>query len=165
MKNSEIKDLLIRFYKGQTSAEEESRLKEFFKNGEIDDSFLDDKAVFEALNELGGEIAVPEKLERNLSELVESLDRQSQKRRMPRWLSYAAAAAVAAVICVVAFLPHRIPQDIFTANVEMTEAEAIAKFEKSIALLSKGFEISCSTARKADETLEKTINTVVNSVK
>ncbi len=166
MDNSQIKDLLNRFYAGETSLEEEIVLKQYFASDESTYEMDSDKELFAILSDNFDEVEVPESLDGDLANMIERLASQDrQGRRVKISFRYAAAAVAILAICLVAFLPHRLPQDTYTANVEMSEEEAMAKFQESMALVSKGFEKSYDAVYLADETLGNSIKTIVDAMK
>jgi len=168
MDNSEIKNLLEKYYSGETTIEEEKALKEYLLSDDVASEFASEKEIFLSLSQAELSIEIPEDLNDNLSKMIDNLDKKSSPKRIKLnfFIKYGAAAVILVALVLVTFLPERkMPQNIYTANVKMSEEEAMAMFEESMMLMSKGFEKSFSTAKEAGDMVEKTIETVVNSVK
>ena len=88
------KKLLNKYYKGETSLEEEMVLKEFSAGAEIQEAEQDMFAYFER------EAAVPEDLEASLIAVIGKANTKPREKRM-LWYSIASTAAVVAIILTV----------------------------------------------------------------
>ena len=169
MNNSIIKELLEKYYSGETSLEDEAILRRYLLSEDVDEQFSADRMVFMALKDSSPE--VPDSLTDDLSRIIDNLDDNSkqlkskQHRKIQYLFRYAAAAVLVTVLAIGIFHEKRLPADTFSSNVEMTEEEAIAQFQKSMALLSDGFEKSYGTYNKADETIHNTLETLGSVLK
>lgn len=86
--------LLSKYYKGETSLDEELQLKQLASDNELPDAQQDIFGYFE------NEGKVPEDLEASLILGVEDVQNRRKERKL-RWYSIASAAAVVAIILTV----------------------------------------------------------------
>lgn len=164
MSDTNIQQLLEKYYKGETSIEEESALKLYFLE-EKGEELSVDRMVFNSVNDSFNEIEIPENLSADLSAMIDNLDRQSVKHKTVRMIVSSVAALALLVLGIAIFYEPKLPDDIYTANVEMTEEEALAQFQKSMAMLSEGFEKSYDSYRKADEAIHYSIEKLESVLK
>jgi hypothetical protein len=73
MQIEEIHKLLDRFYKGETSLDEEKRLSDFFRQEVVPTSLEEDRRVF--LSFYDQNVPIPSDLEQRISALIDSFVR------------------------------------------------------------------------------------------
>ncbi len=186
MKTNDIKILLEAFYNGETNAEEERLLMEYFKGEDVAEELKDEQAIFLAMYE-AEPVDVPLSLELKLSSLVNELSEkesketekvemkpQTNRRIMWTWIG-SAAAGVAILISAGIFFSKStttIPGEPVVAQQqpgqpEMSEADkkALKEAEEALILLSSKFNkgvnqlaVVSSNIDKTNEILNKTFN-------
>ena len=186
MKTNDIKILLEAFYNGETNAEEERLLMEYFKGEDVAEELKDEQAIFLAMYE-AEPVDVPLSLELKLSSLVNELSEkesketekvemkpQTNRRIMWTWIG-SAAAGVAILISAGIFFSKSettIPGEPVVAQQqsgqpEMSEADkkAVKEAEEALILLSSKFNkgvnqlaVVSSNIDKTNEILNKTFN-------
>ena len=186
MKTNDIKILLEAFYNGETNAEEERLLMEYFKGEDVAEELKDEQAIFLAMYE-AEPVDVPLSLELKLSSLVNELSEkesketekvemkpQTNRRIMWTWIG-SAAAGVAILISAGIFFSKSettIPGEPVVAQQqsgqpEMSEADkkAVKEAEDALILLSSKFNkgvnqlaVVSSNIDKTNEILNKTFN-------
>ncbi len=186
MKTNDIKILLEAFYNGETNADEERLLMEYFKGEDVAEELKDEQAIFLAMYE-AEPVDVPLSLELKLSSLVNELSEkesketekvemkpQTNRRIMWTWIG-SAAAGVAILISAGIFFSKSettIPGEPVVAQQqsgqpEMSEADkkAVKEAEDALILLSSKFNkgvnqlaVVSSNIDKTNEILNKTFN-------
>ncbi len=96
MKIQETKHLLKKYYRGETSLQEEARLEAFFKAGDVPEQFLADRDMFSWRSMSRGEFIPDEDLERDIVRAVQQSEmrgvRETQSfRNQLYWLAGVAA--------------------------------------------------------------------------
>lgn len=128
MKTDEIKKILEAFYNGETSIEEEMQLLRYFESEEVADELLIEKQLFIGLHR-SQPIEIPEKLEKNLEDLIDNLEQEEgireknglharimPKRPVKSRLALIAALAVAASLLLV-----------FVVRLQMTDGSGLSQ--------------------------------------
>ncbi|MFV0536706.1 MAG: hypothetical protein ACK5M3_04950 [Dysgonomonas sp.] len=186
MKTNDIKILLEAFYNGETNADEERLLMEYFKGEDVAEELKDDQTIFLAMYE-AEPVDVPLSLESKLNSLVDELAEmenketekveikpQTNRRMMWTWIG-SAAAGVAILISAGLFFSKSttsIPDEPVVAHtqpnqIEMSEADkqAVKEAEEALILLSSKFNkgvnqlaVVSSNIDKTNEILNKTFN-------
>ena len=186
MKTNDIQILLEAFYNGETNADEERRLMEYFKGEDVVEELKDDQTIFLAMYE-AEPVDVPLSLESKLNSLVDELAEkesketvkveikpQTNRRMMWTWIG-SAAAGVAILISAGLFFSKStttIPDEPVVAQhqpdqTEMSEADkqALKEAEEALILLSSKFNkgvnqlaVVSSNIDKSNELLNKAFN-------
>lgn len=186
MKTNDIKILLEAFYNGETNADEERLLMEYFKGEDVVEELKDDQTIFLAMYE-AEPVDVPLSLESKLNSLVDELAEkesketvkveikpQTNRRMMWTWIG-SAAAGVAILISAGLFFSKStttIPDEPVVAQhqsdqTEMSEADkqALKEAEEALILLSSKFNkgvnqlaVVSSNIDKTNELLNKAFN-------
>lgn len=178
MKTEDIKQLLEKYYEGETSREEEQLLYDYFSKEDVDPELLNEAYIFMQIREGdGGE--VPPMLESDLVSLIDhlaekekqqtQLEPAKKKNRLILWATTVAACAAILISVMVIFDKPQtggntpeFAQDTFTdPNEAYSEAE---KALQLIALnLNKGLsklEESNDDIQKANEVLNNSLNAI-----
>lgn len=144
----EIKQLLVKFYAGESTQEEEACLYRYFiEHDDVPEDLKPDKEVIIALGMLGHEAEVepPASLINDLSRLIDGEERK-RIRRIRTWETWARVATVAASILVVVLLGGYLIKDSYSptdvcevrhAYVPQTEEGAIAETSRALMILSE----------------------------
>ncbi len=166
MKTKDIIQLLERYYRAETTREEEKLLKEYFLKADVPAGLQADKDTFLFLHsQTQRDIPLPQGLEARLSAQIDRWDeeaRRPQARRLRlspaarRWIGIAASLLVIAgtgVFC----LRESHPRDTFDSP-ELAYAEtqrALQLFANALQKGQDGIEKAGSTAQEVHEALEK----------
>jgi len=94
----EIRKLLDRFYKGETSMEEEQILHEYFSSASIPEELMPDRDLFRALGTAADSVTVPEDLNQKILNVI---DLQEKKVIRTRRISVFSLSGLAAGLLVV----------------------------------------------------------------
>ncbi len=181
MKTNDIKILLEAFYNGETNADEERLLMEYFKGEDVAEERKDDQTIFLAMYE-AEPIDVPLSLESKLNSLVDELAEkenqeavkvemkpQMNRRAMWTWIG-SAAAGVAILISAGLFFSKSttsIPDEPVVAHVqpdqELSEADkqAVKEAEEALILLSSKFNKGVNQLALVSSNIDKT-NEILN---
>lgn len=144
----EIRKLLKLFYEGETSTKQEHRLSEFFKKAtELPEDLKSSQKVFEAIERVGGAIAIPEGLEKRLTDALDAEIEKDMHRKamMSKFRKFIAVAACSVALLIVGW-QIQLPQEHLG---EVTDP-AIAQAETKKALMMLSRELN-----RADEPLAK----------
>lgn len=129
MNTHEIKELLNRFYEGQTTEEEERTLHRYFESDEVAPELAEEKAFF-------SQLPTAEGLEQRISRHIDQLAAQEKNTRRAhvRWIAGIAASMLLLVSAGLYFGTNR--PDPFYQDTYDTPEEAYATTEKAITLLA-----------------------------
>lgn len=117
MNTKELNRLLEKYYKGESTEEEEEKLRMFFSGGNIPEGYEAEKDIFSYYNEA---ITVPEPSYDFEARIIEGIDKSEESRRkvtIRRYLipSLSAAAGILLLAGSYFFFIHRTePRDTFT---------------------------------------------------
>lgn len=146
MKTEDIKELLERFYEGNTTEEEECVLKKYFSGNDIAEELKPEQVFFRALNT--DDAAVPdwleERLERQINQWnrVEKTVRRSATRISLRWIVGVAASLL--ILFSIGIFVSRQGKEENLSSIEQADtydnpedasaeaARALTKFSKSL---------------------------------
>ncbi len=100
----EIREMLDRFYQGESTLEEERRLKDFFSTGSVPEELLADRELFLSFLEEGLDISVPGDLDQQIIAAIDREEKKDQKaRRINLYSLSGLAAGLLALIAVYLF--------------------------------------------------------------
>ncbi len=102
-KLTSIKELLDKFYEGQTSLEEELHLKEYFLGDNIPEELLEDKELFVSISATSEHIEVPDNLNSSLIEAISFAEHRESRVKRINLYSFSGLAAGLAIILGVYF--------------------------------------------------------------
>ena len=131
---NEIKELLEKYYRGETSLQEEERLKTFFARAQVPESLAPDKKFFTALAEKDNKES-DEVFQANLEYLIEREWQKESKRRFIIRPSWVGGIAAAAVILFLVFI-HQNPQPMTHADTFRDPGEAYEETRKILLSIS-----------------------------
>lgn len=171
MNTDEIKLLIEAFYNGETNAEEEQILLDYFSSGNVANELLDEKALFLQLYEQE-EVDIPSGLEFRLEKLIDELDSKDKiqaskpKLKVKRLIGWAiSTAACIAILVSVAFYfnqkPDTTAQSIAgteqqTETLSTEDKEALKEAEDALILLSSKFNKGVDQLAMVSTNLDKT---------
>lgn len=158
-KTEEIKRLLVRYYDGQTTEEEENILRSYFNSGDVDAALEEESAIFMALQ--SEDCPVPEGLEARLSRqinqwnTVEITARRTVRHSNLRWVVGIAASllllfAAGAIVYQSENRAGQTGQDTYTDTKDAyaETSRALMKFSESI---NKGIEAAENITNKTGD--------------
>jgi len=150
MNNQNIRQLLDRYFEGETSLEEEAAIKQYFRGEQIDPELKPFQPLFQYL-EAERQPALSDDFEQRVLEKI-----KAPRRLQIGWL-YRVAAAAAIIAGIVFFFPRQEePAGPIAINWEQyepeTEEEALAQATAALQLLAEKLN---GGARTADDQLQK----------
>jgi hypothetical protein len=117
----EIRKMLERFYRGETTLEEERFLQEYFSSASVPEELLPDRELFRSLEPSGNFVTVPDNLNRKILDVI---DKQEKKEVRTRRISVFALSGLAAGLLVVIALYvgyFRVDQTVQMASNQITD--------------------------------------------
>ena len=149
MSTLDIQKLLDKYFEGQTSLEEEARLKQYFQGAHIDPALLPFQPLFQFF-ESERETGLSPSFESKLMTRIKA-EKQARIRRMSTYIARIAAVAVIILGIAIVFPKLQRPDDAMTAiNWEQyepqTEEEALAEATAALQLLASKLNGSTKTA-------------------
>lgn len=152
METSKIKDLLQKYFEGQTTHQDEKLIESYFRSGNIDPELQEYKSFFDGLNELSGNERNPH-LESEIMDFI--LESEHREKTKYRWLWQTVTGVAAAVIIVLGgFLfwqQQQKPQDTFK-----NPQEAYAYAEHTLQFVSEKYNKGFASLSKFDKLQEAT---------
>lgn len=160
MQIEKIYKLLDRFYKGETSLDEEKLLSEFFRQEVVPTSLEEDRRVF--LSFYDQNVPIPSDLEQRISALIDSFDEdrkmKSERPKIRQWLFplLAVASSVLLVFGIRFFVQSDKPQPVLMADTYQNPNDAYLATMHALQLFSDNFEKGMQPIEKAAVHVEKT---------
>lgn len=169
---TEIKELLDRYYNGETTEMEEMTLRRYFAGDDVADELLAEKEMFRQLDE-AADSPVPMGLEERLSGAIDSWEaaehRAAANRRRFRPMNLRAVIGIAAslilVMALAIFLPRHSDSAQLQAQSDLTPEEAYAQTEKALMIFANALNTSMEGMETVAETSEKVHNQVETQLK
>lgn len=167
MENDELIRLLDRYYRAETTADEEQRLLDYFRNTpQIPPRFEVDKALLLGIHDIPDEdIPLPAGLEARIAAQVDSFSEETHRgwfavRKARVWVaSIAAVLLVAVTVGIIALRP--VPrQDTFSSP-----QEAYAETKRALALFASKLDKGMLAMQKVEQThitIEQQLNKINN---
>lgn len=165
MKTDHIKQLVHKFYLGETSLAEEKILSDFFCRDMVPDEFLPDKKLFLALNE--NPINIPQEESEKIKMLIDSFKPESPKKtkKMPIIYWTVGVAASFALIFGVTRFQNQQTRDVFFTDTYTNPDDAYRATMDALQLFSQNFSKGAETVEKANDHLEKTQEIINQTIK
>lgn len=177
MRTEDIKQLLEKYYEGETSPAEEQILLEYFESDQVDSVLAEEGDVFISLHSQDS-IEVPETLEEELSSLIDDLEAKEetkhyslplQPKKTNRFVLWAASIAACTAILVSVFFVVNKPQQATPQPMAMHDtytdpAEAYEEAEKALSIISLNFNKGLSKLSDANQQMSDANEIVSNSL-
>ena len=169
MKTDDIKNLLNRFYLGETSPEEEKQLADFLLQEDIPSEFLSDRKLFLALH--GHSVEVPYASSEKIESLIDSFKDEglSNKKVKPllhvRYWAIGVAASLALIFGVSQFQKSRQTSPVAFTDTYKNPDDAYRATMDALQLFSQNFSKGTQTVEKANARLEETQKIINKSTK
>lgn len=166
MNYNNVKQMLNRFYAGETSPEEEGQLKRFFASDDVPESLRVDQLMFQSLQVASSEPSLGAAFD---EKVLTQIEQKPVRKRIVRW-SYAVAGLAAGVLILISlwiggFLT---PQPYGTIdNPQLAFAQTRAALQKVSKNLNKGLNPVKTAAADFNKPLNKVaeINKINKSLK
>lgn len=164
---NDIKILLDKFYRGETSRDEEKKLALFFTQESLPDEFSADKKVFLALNECTVEI--PRETSRKIESLIDSFEESPAKKPVKRlqikhW-AIAAAASLLLILGIGHFYKNQQKEQPLLTDTYNSPDDAYRATMDALQLFSENFAKGAKPVEKANAHLAETQKIVNQSLK
>lgn len=155
MQTDELKQLIEKFFDGETSVEEERRLKEYFRREDVPEQFADVKVYFKALDQEVGP-ALDEDFDKHLFEKMAEKDIRSHMDSK-RWIyRIVAAAAVVLLMVWVGTKVFGTKEEYGTVNDPVLAFNETRKaLDLAAAEMNRGLTPTEKTVKTVDESLQK----------
>ncbi|MDO5664211.1 MAG: hypothetical protein Q4G63_03005 [Bacteroidia bacterium] len=168
MNTTNIKNLLEKFYRGETSPEEEKALADFLLRDNIPDEFLSDKKLFRALNETS--VEVPLESSRAIELFIDSFEEKELSERKTKTLNIkywiiGAAASLALIFGVKLFQENQQIESTLFTDTYNDPNDAYRATMDALQLFSKNFSKGVESVEKANAQLEKAQEIINKSTK
>ncbi len=132
-----IKQLLEKFYDGQTSLEDELYLKEYFSGESIPEEFLKDKELFLSMKATNEEIEIPEGMHTRLIDAISAAEHKETRGKRINLYSLSGLAAGLLIILGVYFTFLRDnPTDVLAKYTIQDEHVAYLEAKKALTYVS-----------------------------
>ena len=170
MNTDNIRKLLDKFYNGETDDAEERILEDFFLKDNVPSGFETDRKVFISLASLKDEkdIALPEGMDKRLSEKIDMLERQEKSGRRKRYTLYRYISGVAAAVFVGVCIHWFMDADKDNGRMKDTfdsPQEAYEATENALQLFAEAFnkgDMQVEKAREATRNIKEKIDNIKN---
>jgi len=90
---AELRKMLERFYRGETSLEEENRLAEYFSANQVPQEFMPDRELFRAFGSADETVPVPVDLDQKITASIDQAERKAVRSRRISLFSLSGLAA------------------------------------------------------------------------
>lgn len=102
MNTDTIRHLLEKFYNGETDADEEKILENYFLNDDVETEFSTDREVFLHLSAVknDSDFTVPEGMQKRISENIDMWEKQSKANKLRYYTLYKYVSGIAAAVVI-----------------------------------------------------------------
>jgi len=144
MEPDNIRRLIDKYYTGETSLEEEIRLRELLNSEEGLPELENEQDIFSSLEQQRNESDPPEELEAELTEMINKKWMSTVRNRFRTSLKWSLAAAAGLAIILISYqqLNRTTPENIPSPTRE--EQEAFSKTKQVLTYLSGTMNAECS---------------------
>ncbi|MDR1518217.1 MAG: hypothetical protein LBS52_09065 [Dysgonamonadaceae bacterium] len=160
MKTEDIKQLLVKFYNGETSREEEARLSAFFRQENLPAELADDRNLFLSLSECGQEplSGLEGRIDSFIARLAEEESAGERRARKTRlWGRATGIAASLLLVVAIGFWRYSgHEKDTVLADTYQSPEEARKATLQALQLFSQHFSEGMKPVEKANTELKKT---------
>lgn len=168
MDTNKIKNLLEKFYRGETSIEEEKALAAFLLQENVPDEFLPDQKIFRALNETS--VDVPIESSKAIESLIDSFEEEeSSDRKIKtlniRYWAIGVAASLALILGVRQFQKSQQAESALYTDTYKNPDDAYRATMDALQLFSENFSKGTESVEKANAQLEKAQEIINKSTK
>lgn len=168
MNTNNIKDLLEKFYEGDTSLEEEQILADFLLQDDVPDEFLSDKKLFRALSE--NQVEVPPTSSKAIESLIDSFSEEKSsdnkaKKLHVRYWAIGVAASAALIFGVSQFQKNQPADSTFFTDTYKNPDDAYQATMNALQLFSENFSKGTESVEKANAQLGKAQEIINKSTK
>jgi len=137
----EIRKILDRFYLGETTLEEESKLHEYFSSNTVPEEFIPDKELFLAMGSGNDSVEVPDNLNQKIIATIDKEERSTTRTRRISVFSLSGLAAGLLVMIAVYLFYIRTDTQAGLASQEMIDTyedpeEAYEEAKRALAYVS-----------------------------
>ena len=181
---SNIESLLIRFYDGKTTPEEEEKLMDFFRSDDVPAELEADRKLFLSMSEIA-DTHIPDDIATEINAFVGNLnDSETEKNpelasRQPKsnvfrkekppktiWYRIAAAASLIAIVgvCIMQFQNQESNESPFRDTCASVE-EAAMQIERANSIVSRSIQMCKKPAQEAIQKTNSKINKIKNQSK
>lgn len=160
--DKKIEQLLVTFYKGDTTPEEEALLVAFFNCDNIDEKWQDDKNIFHVLyndTHLPLPKGFSERLENSIDNYIEKTTSSKNKpvsKTRKLFIGISSAAAVIVLCAGLFFNTTKDPQPQMIADTFSNPEEAAIAAEQALVLVSNKLNQGLQPLEKVKESMDKT---------
>ncbi|MDR1554187.1 MAG: hypothetical protein LBS69_12135 [Prevotellaceae bacterium] len=161
---NEIKILLLKFYEGATTLEEETLLQKYFAENDADiEKFAAEKYLFANIN-LADDIEIPADLTEKISAKIDAETKRIRKYKPTIKLRIiSAAACIILLIAITSTFINNNEEPKFIANVNINETEMLEILEHSFSKISNVVDDAVILLDITDEQVCE-INEVLNNL-
>ena len=137
----EIRKIMDRFYLGETTLEEESKLHEYFSSNTVPEEFIPDKELFLAMGSGSDSVEVPDNLNQKIIAAIDKEERSTTRTRRISVFSLSGLAAGLLVMIAVYLFYIRTDTQAVLASQEMNDTyedpeEAYEEAKRALAYVS-----------------------------
>ncbi|MCK4748817.1 MAG: hypothetical protein KAT15_17305 [Bacteroidales bacterium] len=137
----EIRKILERFYRGETSLEEENMLQEYFSSTTVPEEFIPDKELFRNFGAANETIPVPGDLNQKIIATIEGVERKAVRTRRISMFSLSGLAAGLLVMIAVYLFYFRNDESALLASNQWTDTyedpmDAYEEAKRTLAFVS-----------------------------
>jgi hypothetical protein len=164
MNTQEVHTLLDKYYRGETSDEDEIKLREYFSEGNIAPEFEDEREIFAFYNYRGKAPGPSENFEKAIISAVDRSEGENPRRFVRRVLYTVISSAAALLLLVASYLlliRESEPSDTFS-DPSLAYAETVKILFSVSGKLNTGIG-ALEPVKKFETTLSKSMGTVTRS--
>lgn len=164
-----IDQFLEKFYRGDTTREEEKILSDYFAQADVPEKYAQDKKVFASLSDY--EIGQSDTFEQRVETFVDSLQAPEvenyQPKRRTMWTKALSIAASLLIVLSIGFLANRYAENNRNTLADTYENpdEAYQATMDALAMFSEKYSEGMEPMKKADSHLQKTQEIINQTIK